>query len=113
MALCDAVAGHNVGVAVDVSHVWWDTTLARSLETAKGRVTGYHICNWLQNTRDLLPDRGMMGDGVADLRHIRAAVESIVYLGPCKVEVFSPAIRWRRDPGDVPDTMLARFRSHC
>ncbi len=113
LALCDAIAAPNVGVAVDVYHVWWDTTLARSLAGAKGRVFGYHLCDWLENTQDMLLDRGMMGDGVADLHAIRAAVETTGYNGPCEVEVFSAAHWWQQDPGDVLDVIVDRFRRHC
>ena len=34
---------------------------------AGSRILAYHICDWLVPTRDLLLDRGMMGDGVIDL----------------------------------------------
>ena len=41
------------------------------------RILAYHICDWLIPTRDLLLDRGMMGDGVIDLPGIwRARRES-------------------------------------
>lgn len=114
LAVCDAVGAPNVGVAVDVYHVWWDTTLAESLAAAgPGRILGYHLCDWLETTRDMLLDRGMMGDGVADLRAIRAAVEGAGYAGPCEVEVFSARDWWQRDPGAVLDTMIERFRTVC
>ncbi|MFN0115267.1 MAG: sugar phosphate isomerase/epimerase family protein [Paracoccaceae bacterium] len=113
LAVCDAVAAPNVGIAVDVYHVWWDTTLAASLSRAQGRILGYHLCDWLETTRDMLLDRGMMGDGVADLKAIRAAVERAGYSGPCEVEVFSAANWWRRDPGEVLDVMVERFRTVC
>ena len=111
--LCDAVGDPGVGVAVDVYHVWWDTGLAAQLQRARGRIWGYHLCDWLAGTRDVLLDRGMMGDGVADLRAIRAAVEAAGYDGPCEVEVFSAADWWRRDPGDVLDVIVERFRAVC
>ena len=101
LAVCDAVGAENLGVAVDVYHVWWDRTLAASLRQAQGRILGYHLCDWLENTRDMLLDRGMMGDGVADLRAIRAAVEGAGYAGPCEVEIFSGQDWWRRDPAEV------------
>ena len=113
LALCDTIAAPNVGVAVDVYHVWWDTTLAASLANARGRIFGYHLCDWLETTQDMLLDRGMMGDGVADLPAIRAAVEGAGYIGPCEVEVFSAAHWWQRDPGDVLDTIVDRFRRLC
>lgn len=111
--VCDRVGAANLGIAVDVYHVWWDRTLAAALSRAEGRVLGYHLCDWLEVTRHMLLDRGMMGDGVADLRGIRAAVESTGYMGPCEVEVFSAENWWKRDPGEVLDVMTDRFRRLC
>ncbi|MDZ5453730.1 sugar phosphate isomerase/epimerase family protein [Labrys sp. ZIDIC5] len=112
--LCDTVGAANVGVAVDVYHVWWDTSLARELRRAgKDRILGYHLCDWLAETGDVLLDRGMMGDGVADLRSLRAAVEEAGYRGFCEVEVFSAGNWWKRDPAEVLDTCVERFRSVC
>ncbi|CDX56564.1 Xylose isomerase domain-containing protein [Mesorhizobium plurifarium] len=112
--LCVAVDAPNVGVAVDVYHVWWDRTLAAELLRAgPERIFGYHLCDWLAQTGDILLDRGMMGDGVADLKAIRAAVEAAGYAGPCEVEVFSAQNWWKRHPGDVLDTCVERFRAVC
>ncbi len=114
LAVADQVAAPNVGIAVDVYHVWWDRTLAESLAAARGRVLGYHLCDWLQNTRHMLLDRGMMGDGVADLRAIRQAVEDRAgYTGLCEVEIFSAETWWKRDPAEVLDVIVDRFRRHC
>lgn len=111
--ICKAVDAANVGIAVDVYHVWWDTSLRESLLSARGRILGYHLCDWLENTEDMLLDRGMMGDGVADLKAIRAAVEDAGYLGPCEVEIFSRNNWWRRPPGEVLDTVAERFKAVC
>ena len=112
--LCEVIGEANVGIAVDVYHVWWDTSLARELQRAgKERILGYHLCDWLAETRDVLLDRGMMGDGVADLRSLRAAVEEAGYRGFCKVEIFSAENWWKRDPAHVLDTCVERFRSVC
>lgn len=114
LAVADMVDAPNVGLAVDVYHVWWDRTLAESLAAARGRVFGYHLCDWLENTSHMLLDRGMMGDGVADLRAIRRAVEDgSGYDGLCEVEIFSADNWWKRDPADVLDTIVNRFRTHC
>ena len=113
LRVCDMVDAPNVGIAVDVYHVWWDTTLAESCAEARGRIVGYHLCDWLADTRDMLLDRGMMGDGVADLRAIRGAVESAGYSGACEVEIFSAGNWWKRDPDEVLDTVVERFRTVC
>ena len=111
--VCDMTGAANVGIAVDVYHVWWDSDLADSLAAAPGRILGYHLCDWLENTTDMLLDRGMMGEGVADLKAIRRAVEAAGYTGPCEVEVFSAHDWWRRDPDEVLDVMVERFRTVC
>ena len=111
--VCDMVGSAHIGVAVDVYHVWWDTTLAETLASAPGRIFGYHLCDWLEHTSDMLLDRGMMGDGVADLRSIRVAVEAAGYGGLCEVEVFSAQNWWKRAPGEVLDTIAERFRTLC
>ncbi|NNE80889.1 MAG: sugar phosphate isomerase/epimerase [Silicimonas sp.] len=111
LEVCDTVGADNVGIAVDVYHVWWDTTLADSLKSAgQGRILGYHLCDWLENTTDMLLDRGMMGDGVADLKAIRSAVEGAGYSGACEVEIFSERNWWQREPGEVLDVIVKRFR---
>lgn len=113
LAICDAVDAPNLGVAIDVYHVWWDAQLVHSLGRAQGRILGYHLCDWLEDTGDMLLDRGMMGDGVADLRAIRHAVEGAGYAGLCEVEIFSARNWWRRDPAEVLDIIVDRFRRLC
>lgn len=111
--LCDRIGAANVGVAVDVYHVWWDTDLPRQLDRAGDRILGLHLCDWLAETRDVLLDRGMMGDGVADIRAIRGAAEAAGYAGPCEVEIFSAGHWWKRDPDEVLDVMVERLRTVC
>lgn len=112
--MCEAINHPAVGVAIDVYHVWWDLTLAAELKRAGSeRIFGFHLCDWLADTTDVLLDRGMMGDGVADLRRLRSAVEDAGYRGLCEVEIFSANDWWQRDPGDVLDVCVRRFREVC
>ena len=107
--LCDAM-GDGIGVAVDVYHVWWDPKLEQQIKRAgEKRVLAYHICDWLVPTRDLLNDRGMMGDGVIDLPRIRSWVEGAGYSGFHEVEIFSELDWWKRDPDEVLQTCKDRF----
>ena len=64
--LCDEL-GEGTGVVVDTYHVWWDR-IRRGDRRAGRRIVAYHVNDWLVPTTDLLLDRGMMGDGVIDLR---------------------------------------------
>ena len=99
--VCDQL-GNGIGVAVDVYHVWWDPKLAKQIARAgKARLLAYHICDWLVPTRDLLNDRGMMGDGVVDLPKVRSMMERAGYAGSHEVEIFSKLDWWQRDPDEV------------
>jgi sugar phosphate isomerase/epimerase len=107
--LCDFFQD-GIGVAVDVYHVWWDPKLRQQIERAgKKRLLAYHICDWLSPTRDLLNDRGMMGDGVIDLPLIRSWVEAVGYAGFQEVEIFSELDWWKRDPDEVLTTCKERL----
>jgi sugar phosphate isomerase/epimerase len=108
--LCDKL-GAGMGVALDVYHVWWDPDLPRQIERAGPRILTYHVCDWLVPTRDLLLDRGMPGDGVIDLRAIRAMVEATGYAGHCDVEIFSAQDWWKREPSEVLRVCLERHRT--
>lgn len=105
----------DVGVAIDVYHVWWDPDLAEAIARAgrTGRIFAHHICDWLVPTRDLLNDRGMMGDGVIDLKAIRAMIEAAGYFGPQEVEIFSTENWWKRPGDDVVRTCIERFDTVC
>jgi sugar phosphate isomerase/epimerase len=101
----------GIGVAVDVYHVWWDPALWDGIARAgRDRLLAYHVCDWLVPTRDMLNDRGMMGDGVVDLKRVRAAVEAAGYAGFSEVEIFSEDW-WGRPLAEVLDTCIARHKA--
>ena len=109
--LLDPACSGALGVALDVYHVWWDHELAQQIERAGAkRLLALHVCDWLTPTTDLLNDRGMMGDGVIELRKIRAWVEAQGYAGYSEVEIFSANNWWQRDGGEVLDTCIERHR---
>jgi sugar phosphate isomerase/epimerase len=112
--LCDAL-GSGVGVAIDVYHTWWDPKIRGQIARAgrKGQILAHHICDWLIPTRDLLLDRGMMGDGVIDLKLFRADIEKAGFHGPQEVEIFSSENWWKRPGDEVIATSIERFRTIC
>lgn len=94
LAMCDALdpEGHGgVATAIDAYHVWWDWKLTDGIAEAgrKGRIAAFHVCDWLVPTKDLLLDRGMMGEGVIDLSAMRSLIETAGYDGLVEVEIFS------------------------
>jgi sugar phosphate isomerase/epimerase len=113
--ICDRVDPERtgmLGLAVDVYHVWWDPELkAQIRRTGKDRLLAYHVCDWLVPTTDLLLDRGMMGDGVIDLRGIREAVEAVGYAGYSEVEIFSENNWWHKPMDEVLATCIERHKT--
>ncbi|HEY4371673.1 MAG TPA: sugar phosphate isomerase/epimerase family protein [Burkholderiales bacterium] len=112
--LCDELdpaRSGALGVACDLYHVWWDPKLREQIARAGAkRLLAYHVCDWLTPTRDLLNDRGMMGDGVIELKKIRGWVEDAGFTGYAEVEIFSE--HWWNTPGEeVLDTVIARHKS--
>jgi sugar phosphate isomerase/epimerase len=113
--LCDELdAGKSgmLGVALDIYHVWWDPKLQQQIARAgRERLLAYHVCDWLTPTRDLLSDRGMMGDGVVELKKIRGWVEDAGFAGFSEVEIFSNLDWWQRPGGETLDACIDRHRS--
>jgi sugar phosphate isomerase/epimerase len=106
----DPAATGRLGVTVDTYHTWWDPELNRQIARAGRRILAFHVCDWLVPTTDLLEDRGMMGDGVIDIRRIRGQVEAQGFAGYCEAEILSR--RWWAEPIDtVIETCIARHRS--
>jgi sugar phosphate isomerase/epimerase len=104
----DAQRSGSLGVACDVYHLWWDPDLERQIARAADRLFAYHVCDWLVPTTDLLEDRGMMGDGVIDLKRIRTAIEAAGYDRHVEVEIFSK--RWWSEPIEtVLETCIERY----
>jgi sugar phosphate isomerase/epimerase len=102
-----------LGTCIDVYHVWWDPNLARDIERAgaQQRIFGFHVCDWLVPTVDVLNDRGMMGDGVIDVPSIRRQIEAAGYDGLVEVEIFSQRNWWQRPIAETLDICKERFAS--
>ena len=99
--LCEALEGEvanpMIGIYIDTYHLWWSANLKRDIERAgkSKRIFGFHISDWLNPTVDVLNDRGMMGDGVIDLKSIRQMVEASGYSGLVETEIFSINNWWK------------------
>jgi sugar phosphate isomerase/epimerase len=108
--LAEKFAPDVVGVVVDVYHVWWDAMLEREVARARGRIRGFHVCDWLVPTPDMLMGRGMMGDGRIDIHYIRTLVEDAGYAGRIEVEILNQAI-WDRPGDETLQLMKERYLS--
>jgi sugar phosphate isomerase/epimerase len=110
--LLDAEQTGAIGVAIDVYHTWWDPKLESQIHRAgKNRILAYHVCDWLTPTTDMLNDRGMMGDGVIELKKIRGWVEATGFDGFSEVEIFSAKNWWQKDHIETLKTCIERHGS--
>jgi sugar phosphate isomerase/epimerase len=100
-----------LGVALDVYHIWWDPDVLPQIRRAgNDRLLAFHVCDWLVPTSDILNDRGMMGDGVIDIKSLRAAVEAEGFAGYSEIEIFSESW-WTRPMDEVLQTCIDRHRT--
>jgi sugar phosphate isomerase/epimerase len=112
--LVEKLASPQVGVTIDVYHVWWDDRLESQIARA-GRaksIFSYHVCDWLTPTRDLLLDRGLMGRGCIPLRQIRAWVEAAGFNGMIEVEIFSNEL-WNTDQIELLKRIRSAYLEHA
>lgn len=113
-AICEDLQNPYLGIAVDVFHVWWDPDLEKEIKLAGQQKTllAYHVCDWRVNTRDLLNDRGLMGEGCIPLKQIRTWVEEAGFTGPIEVEIFSTE-RWASDQGQYLEQIKDAYLRYC
>lgn len=98
---------HRMPHAIEPLHPMYaaDHACVNTLEQA------LDLCDWLTPTTDLLNDRGMMGDGVIDIRRARGWVEAQGFAGYSEVEIFSTGNSWLRPHEEVLDTCIARHKT--
>ncbi len=103
-----------VGVAIDVYHLWWDPHLEHEIYRCgeNDNIFGFHICDWLSPTVDMLNDRGLMGDGCIDIKQIREWVEGSGFDGFNEVEIFSNKY-WDEDQHGFLDKIKYAYLNHC
>lgn len=111
-AVADGLDHPLLGLALDVYHIWWDPQLEEEIAEvgASSRIFGFHVCDWKLDTSDLLTDRGLMGDGVIDIRGIRSKVEAAGFSGWNEVEVFSERY-WAMDQDAYLDLIIERLET--
>ena len=111
--LCDQLDSANLGVALDVYHLWWDPDLKGQIERCgrAGRIFALHVCDWRTPTEDLLNDRGLMGEGCIDVRQIRGWAEAAGFDGFIEVEIFSNRY-WAMDQAAFLDKIKDAYLKH-
>lgn len=76
-----------------------------------GRIFAFHVCDWRTPTRDLLTDRGLMGEGCIDIPKIRGWVEQAGFSGFNEVEIFSTEY-WALDQRAYLNRIVSAYEAH-
>lgn len=113
--IAERFPAHQVGVAVDTYHIWWDDRAPAQIARAgaQGRIHTFQLADWTTPLPEgVLNGRGQIGDGAIDMREWKAHVEAAGYTGPIEVELFNDAL-WSRDGREVLAETAARFVEHA
>jgi sugar phosphate isomerase/epimerase len=112
--IVEKLGSPQVGVTIDVYHVWWDDRLEQEIARSGklNAIFSYHVCDWRTPTRDLLLDRAVMGDGCIPLRQIRSWVERAGFDGMIEVEVFSEEL-WKTDQVKLVNRIKSAYLEHA
>jgi len=108
--IAERFSPEQVGIIVDVFHVWWDPQVYEQIARAGSRILGFHVSDWAVSFTDPLMSRAMMGQGVIEIRKLRAAVERAAYTGPIEVEIFNEQ-DWSTPLDELIKTMLFAYRA--
>jgi sugar phosphate isomerase/epimerase len=111
--MCEQLNGTgeiDVGIAADVYHIWFDDALEQEILASgkQGWLHAFHICDWKVEQADPLQDRGLMGEGVVNIREIEGWMSNAGYQGDIEVEIFS-IHHWAKDPAEFLDEILVAY----
>ncbi|MCX5169177.1 sugar phosphate isomerase/epimerase family protein [Streptomyces antibioticus] len=112
--LAERFPAHQVGVAVDTYHIWWDDRAPAEIARAgaTGRIHTFQLADWTTPLPEgVLNGRAQLGDGAIDLRAWQTHVETAGYTGAIEVELFNDTL-WTRDGREVLAETAARFTHH-
>lgn len=113
--LAERFPAAEVGVCVDIYHIWWDDTAPAQIVRAgaQGRIHAFQLADWTTPLpAGVLNGRGQLGDGAIDMREWRERVDAAGYTGPIEVELFNDGL-WARDGVEVLEETAGRFTEHA
>ena len=85
LELLDEADVPEVGIMVDLWHLWDTPDVERRLAENVGRITGVHVANWFGGDRG---DRALPGEGVSRTAELMAALRDAGWQGAWDVEIF-------------------------
>jgi sugar phosphate isomerase/epimerase len=90
LELLDEAGLPDVGIMVDLWHVWDTPDVERHLAANVGRITGVHVSDWFAGDRG---DRALPGEGISRTGDLMAVLREAGWRGSWDVEIFGDAGR--------------------
>lgn len=109
--LAEQIHSPFVGVTIDVFHLWWEPDLEEQIRRCANskNIFSFHICDWKLDMSDMLNDRGLMGDGIIDVKDFTQKVENCGFSGFREVEIFSN-VYWKMDQKEFLKLIIDRYK---
>ncbi len=106
------LADDYLGVTADVFHIWWDDHLKADIARCgrEKKLFSFHICDWKNQPSDMLNDRGLMGEGVINVRELRGWAEDAGFQGFHEVEIFSNRY-WAMDQDEYLKLIIEAYKT--
>lgn len=111
--IAEQTGSDQVGVVVDIYHLWWDPDLEKEIQRTAdlNKLMAFHICDWNVPTSDFLLDREIMGKGCINVTEIRQWVEKAGFNGFNEVEIFSTKY-WETDQDAYLAEIIEGYKFH-
>ena len=112
MDIIEEIDHPALGVFIDVFHIWQEPGILETLQRAKDKIVGCHICDQRQTNRSAY-DRVLMGDGVIPVRLLLDALARQGWDAWYDIEIFSDEL-WSMAPKEffkmAQDKYMALWR---
>jgi sugar phosphate isomerase/epimerase len=98
LELLDEAGLPDVGIMVDLWHLWDTPEIERHLRENVDRITGVHVADWHADGR---AERALPGEGIARIGELLGVLREAGWAGPLDVEIFGvpddPGSFWALD----------------
>jgi sugar phosphate isomerase/epimerase len=108
LRLLDEVDRPNIGLMVDLYHLWQEPGIIETLEAAGPRIVGCQLSDWRRINRTS-HDRVLMGDGCIPLAELVDAIERAGWNSWYEVEILSDEL-WRMGERDFVRLCKSKYQ---
>jgi sugar phosphate isomerase/epimerase len=102
LELLDEAGLPDVGLMVDLWHLWDTPEIGRHLRENAARITGVHVADWYSDGRG---ERALPGEGIARIGELLQVLRDAGWDGAWDVEIFGipddPESFWALDAGEA------------